>query len=374
MTKSNPIKLEIAPREKKLLLLQSPQYQTSDIDSAISNYEEAINTEGWEVIKYKLRDTEASSWQTIRNIILDTYSTEHHLANLIVGEDIDYVPRREQLYWDLGYRGDYPLITPYDFLGEIPDFECWAFEPYLHEIDIPTGVIIPSTYDNLETRRLQIQEVFNKFAIRSWDYGELVTSFSAPDIGSDYYQCHLKQLMPILGTHENSWSPTKEDLASLAIKQRKMVDLEAHSMYSRMNICWGGYSATEFQQIKTPLAFITGCMTCGWKPMDTTTKCTIDPPYNPADYFGYAILINPDLRLACLGYIHWAFHGHEKCEPVPHTEECIIDDSSPCIYWTGILDILPELAAGKSFAEALSKKEIQNEYIFHGDPTFKYPD
>jgi hypothetical protein len=374
MTQSNVGSILVKAVKKKLLLILSPNYNTTAIKTAIGAYSDAIASEGWELIEHDLTADELT-WQRVRDIVISNYNTERQLANLIVGEDINYLPQNSNFYWDYGYTGyDAPATSPFYNLStpELTD-NCWLRSSFFINVDIPTAVIIPSIYNTLSTRRTQVGNAFYKFANRDLTgYGNTVRSMLKDD--SDYVRtCYLNRVMPLLGTNNHTRDPTSADLDDLAITKYKLVYLFSHAWYAGMVL---GYSASAFHNIKSPIAALTGCMVAGWLPSETTTKCVVEPPYKPSNYFGYAILASADLRLAILGYVSWFLYcayNDPTCPKVPHTESCIIDDSSPRVKAIGVFDrVVEKMANGQSFAEALKGENVEPEFTIYGDPTFKF--
>lgn len=376
--------------KKKLLLLLSPRYQTDEIKSAINTYREAIYTEGWSLIVHDLITDESSSWERVRSIIDNEYKKETHLANLLIGDDIDYALSRIAInIW--GTDECYPTLAPYASIpSEYTPTDCGLKMTSKHGdylVRIPTSVLIPCICESIDTRRKRVYNTLLKFANRNFNYSNKAIAIISPGYSTLEDICDVKKYASRLGNLAviSGRYPTKEELDRLKTQKHKFVYLQAHASTGGLSFLYNVYGVSDFWKTITPFEILYGCEVSGWAP---GRGCTYLPPSTYAHYLASAILINPDLRLACLGIgsKSWAFcpricctkRRPPQCPPncrlLPHGKNCIIDNESPCVYDQDILSILPNMANGKSFAEAIVSKRLFDIIMIHGDPTFRYPD
>jgi hypothetical protein len=332
-----------------LLIILSPQYCTdNDIRTAIYSYITAVKNDlGWSSQIISIKDHE-NTYQSIDKIIEAAYQNHPLKACLMVGEDLNTA---------LGGDCDYleqPNTLPWSTLGGPTAYSSTddGILCKLSTIQICISLLYPTHDQSYEQKKSSLVFAFNKFANqRNTTSPNAIRVLESSDLN-----INPKAIYQQLNNYGNviySEDATESDLIAACGIPYSAFIVHGHSTPAGTDVNRqknsGWFTAENLDILKTSFFGADGCYTAGWWSNHSDNN-QLDPSID-AIWYGSKIFTSSSLQAMALGLLSQTGFS----TPVSFLE-----------------NVMPELLAGKTLADAIIGDSTIGDFVIIGDPSFHF--
>jgi hypothetical protein len=331
-----------------MLIFLSPQYANdNDLHTALTMFITSVHNDiQWNTTLIAL-SPQNNTFQTIDQLIEDTYKQHPLKACIMVGEDLD-TPLS-------GGHGTIrrPSTVPWYTVGGETRYDrtnnTIIAKPYLMSVCI--ALLYPPSTLPYETKKTQLIDAFTKFTQRYHPYTNEITVLESSEFTS--ISKPLYQHLDTCGHLSYLTDPTERQLHATLQNPSSLYLVHGHSNPSGTSLnadhtLW--FSAETVDTVHAPLFAADGCYVNGWwstQPSTTTLATSNDQPW-----YGSKIFTNPTIDVMILGLLSQTGYSY----PVSFVENAA-----------------PSLLHGATLAESMiGHTYIGDNVIIYGDPTFHF--